>query len=147
MRIPKELLDLAVTLQLTRASSTSDALDFRLEVTDFASRQIVLIADFDAETFADLLSARGGTRTARARVNVGPRLGKRHESQAIYVPISDEQRSSGWSDPLVLEVVRQSAEDIAGDGWIADRGEGWNSHRVGGSRGAHTYAVTVRRWV
>lgn len=147
MRIPREILNLNVTMQLTRGTPDANGNEWRLEITDRASRQIVMIADFDSEALADLMSARGGTRIAPARVNVSGNLGKTHENRTILVPISDAERMAGWADPEILEAIWARAEETAnaggGEPWIADRGERWNGHRVRGS----AYEVIVRRWV
>lgn len=151
MRIPKEMLPLSVTMQLTRSHRSDDGAEWRLELTDEASRQILAIVEFDSEVFADLMSHRGGSRIARARWNVSDRVGKQHENQTVLVPFTNDEESEwtrgGDYSRAVDHIYDRAAEMMPG--WFVDTYEGWNHHRESRDpkTGARAYAVTVRRWV
>jgi len=90
----------------------------------------------------DLMSNRLTGEVGEARVYSGEHIGMRHEYKQVAVAIPKQRGYSHAETAKALDAMRAQAES-ENPGWIADRGEGWNSHRAHGSE----YAISIRRWV
>ena len=131
-----------VTLHLGRGSGGDPARPWRLAVEDKPSGTMLMEIEFSDLTFADLMSNRHTGEVGEAKVYSGEYVGLRHEHKNVTVPVPPARNYDKKSIAKALATMADQAE-AANPGWIADRGEGWNQHRVADGM----YRIDLRRWV
>lgn len=140
------LKDLPVRVAIRRYDGSHVGLT--LEVFDERSRMPIVVVDIPKELGMDLLTGRDVEAVAEF-VNDSPNLGRWAQNKTVYVPIE-----CGYTDDAGMDIIRARAEEMANAGedgpdrWVADSHNGYNHHKVKGTKGKDfTYEVTVRRHV
>lgn len=137
--------NLQVRVELSRRSGGDDL--FSLRITDAASGLLIVEANLDNDTFADLMSNRGTINTSKAEYYPSPNIGKRHEHQSFQVPLGELPgvftKYEDYDRDMMF--LRSYAEE-KNPGWAADR-EKYNSYKRSHKKDGDTYSVILRRYV
>lgn len=126
-------------LSISRVTSNveNDYIEIQLEDENSRSRLIEIMVDF--ESFAKALTGLCYQPCSYQVVDIFDLLGKKHECKTVPIEYPELHNRDG----LFKDLRELMVKPYEIDGWVADRHEGFNGHKLKGGK----YNFIFRRYV